>query len=358
MKRNFYHLIVIRGTIIVFLLLVCLPLVQMNFNIIHIKALNENRLKNPLPKLTYQGLKDSNYMKQFEKFFNDHYGFRDLFLRLNSFVDLRIFHVSSQTDVIIGKNDFLFYTPEYNDYLKQQTLTDSQLNDIAGKIARFQNNLNAKGIDFLFVIGPNKSTIYPEYMPDQRSGKNGASNYDKLTKLFDGQKISYLNTIPLLQSLKDKYELYYKRDTHWNMVSGIFVSQEILKYLTNKHPLNSLPKVTSFSKEIKNGDLNNMLGITFKTENPMPVVDFGDISVKLPKIVWPRDSFSNALLPYISPYSSELVEFHFGKGPSSLKVFPCFTGTKIVIFELVERSIPNLVTYDFDNLYNLITRNM
>src|SRR4051794_11876306 len=88
--------------------LIVLPLVQMMFGVFRIGALNEKRtryeIQNLWPRL--QG-GDGMLAADVSKWFDDHYGFRDLLIRLKNQFDYSVFGTSHR--ISMGKNGWLFF---------------------------------------------------------------------------------------------------------------------------------------------------------------------------------------------------------------------------------------------------------
>ena len=198
-----------------FLIIIYLPLIQMNLNIFNTSTINEKREKAQKPVFN----KDEDisiYLQNYETYFNDNFGFRENFIKLANTIDVKVFNISSNSNVILGKNNYLYSSEETNDYNKINTLTNEQINTILNKLSYFQKMLAERGIDFVFTVAPNKSTIYTEFMTYESLNKNGQNNLDKINNSINNYSINYINYKDLMINNKKNYELYYKRDTHWN----------------------------------------------------------------------------------------------------------------------------------------------
>lgn len=325
----------------IFIILICMPFLQMHFHIFNVPSLQEKRELALFPKITYSSIKNGSYMKAFDEYFNDNFGFKSLFVRLANYTDYYIFRKSNNSEVIIGKNDYLYYSRTKNDY-DRITLSQDKIELIADNLKCVQEELKAKNIEFLFIVGPNKSTIYPEYMPGPGK-KSGLSNYDKLLIELKKRNVNYLDLTHLLLKNKESYSMYYKRDTHWNMVAGVLVAQEVLERLNSE----GKPRIVSLDKKNRIGDLDLMLGFSGEEEYLYPNVDFGNIGKKIPKAIWYHDSFSLNVLPYITPYFDSIITHHYGKEPFNDTFLKDVESTKLVVFEVVERDIPILSDYSF-----------
>lgn len=313
----------------------------MAFKIFNISPLQENRDLAPLPQFSFSRAGIFNYAKNYEDYFNDHFGFREIFIIIANHTDYKLFKHSNNPDVIIGKNDYLFYAKTLNDYNKI-SLTDENISVIASKLELLQNELKRRNIRFLFFVAPNKNTIYPEFMPKE-SKNYMISNYEKLAMEMNKRNINFIDLKPYFEEQKSNYNLYYKRDTHWNLTAAALVGQILLEKLGYA----DIPRIVSFESYSKIGDLDKMLGFNNSENALKPVFEYRDAFSKLPKTIWYRDSFSVNLLPYISPYFLELQNYHYASEPFVDTFPPHMANTELVVFEVVERDIPSLLNYDF-----------
>lgn len=339
--------------VIVFLILMFIPSVQMITGIIPLTDLNENRNKSKFPTYAFNELKTGEYTKNLEAYINDNFGFREMLVKTNSFIDINLLHSSSNDKVILGKDNYLFYSHTLNDYHRKKTMTDESIDNFSKQMLSLQNMLERKGIYFLFLVGPNKNSIYPEFMPFKSQNSQGSSNYDKLMKQLSLDNVNHLDLIPLLLKEKEKHNLYFKRDTHWNETAGFIVTKGILKKLENEFRTKYTPKITSFKDEWGGGwDLNVMLGVNkphlYKTEYETPVVDYGIIEKKLPPTLWYHDSFSSAIKPHLMNYLTDLTYLYYVENRLNETLLNNLQGKKIVIYEVVERELPLIMNWDYN----------
>ena len=70
---------------------------------------------------------------------------------------------------LVGKDSWIFYTGgnSIQDYQKTDGLDKNTFTVLTGKLSQLSQKLKEEGKILLVVIPPNKSTIYPQYMPDE-----------------------------------------------------------------------------------------------------------------------------------------------------------------------------------------------
>lgn len=331
-----------------FIAIISLPLFQMTTKYFNLPKLNEKREKLGKPNFSLSAFK-ADFTSKYESYFNDNYGFRDQFIMLNNAIDVKLLGINTNPkSVVIGKNDYLYSSEELNDYNRENLLPDYKIEKIAKNLLKLQKDLEKQGTYFLFTIAPNKSTIYPEFMPFEPKFKEEESNYDRLQKEIERLGINTLDFRKVLFENKPKYDLYFKRDTHWNDIGSFLATEELLKNLSSKYPISDMPKIKAMNEEVYEGDLDGLLGLKSWIKEYKLDIDYGDTTEKLPKMICYVDSFSYNVLPKITPYNYNRIDNHNISADMHSNLPYTMRNTKIIYFEIVERYIPKLYNYDFD----------
>jgi peptidoglycan/LPS O-acetylase OafA/YrhL len=99
-------------------------------------------------------------------------------------------------------------------------------------LAGVSNACHAAGAKFLLVIGPNKSSIYPEYLPD--AVRAGPQRYVDLVFRsigpIDGMVV-YDPQQDLLMAKSHRRLLYWRTDTHWNLAGSYAAARGVARAL-------------------------------------------------------------------------------------------------------------------------------
>ena len=322
--------------------------------------------------------KDVSYFAQeFNKYYSDHFGFRELLTKLYFKIESKINKSTSYDDVTIGKDGWMFLggiKPGYTEYgdpigdaIHINLYSDKELEVFAKNIAQLNRWLKNKGIEYFFVVAPNKHTIYFDKMPDYIVKKNPYSAMDQLLDyLYKNTDVNVIDLRPVLNKLKNKYQLYYKTDTHWNYMGANVAQFEIMKRIENKFPGLLVPYLLS-DHEFKDlnfseGDLARFAGLEIVENNPYPIFkhsckQHNEESDKEAAIVYTtvcenqklrllvfRDSFFKALQPYFSR-KFKTVTYIPGKiSYQKLIKYIDKYQPDIVIEEVIERELPYVAT--------------
>ena len=171
------------------------------------------------------------------------------------------------TQVLLGKNDWLFYKTEIDghpiwDYMGINHFSEEQLAEMAANITQTRDYfVNERGIEFYVTILPNKEVIYEEYMPDTIARVNEVSRAEQFAEyMWNNTDVLCVYPKQALLDAKDEYPLYYKTDTHWNQIGAFVGVQEILKEAYGTHA--DIDSV-SFRVDLEtySGDLAALAGI-------------------------------------------------------------------------------------------------
>lgn len=139
------------------------------------------------------------------------------------------------TQVLLGKNNWLFYKTELDghplwDYMGINHFTDDELAAIAANLVSMRDGFNERGVDFYVTALPNKEIIYEEYMPDTVARVDTVSRAEQLANyIWDNTNLVYVYPKQALLDAKAEGQIYYQTDTHWNQ-KGAFVGMQQLMH--------------------------------------------------------------------------------------------------------------------------------
>lgn len=229
---------------------------------------------------------DLNMLKQFpaefEKYFNDHFGFREWLIRRYNYIHMFWLKTSPIEKVMLGKNGWL-YRNEYkitDDYRGLAELNQSQLKFWQNALTARKRWLAKQSIHYVLAIAPNKQSIYPEHLPNYVNQVHTDSRLDQfLSYMRNNSSVDILDLrIPLKEAKKDR-QVYFKVDSHWNQIGAYAASAYIIQNIRPWFPHKKGLAPLSFSRATTvNGtgqDLANMLGLNniLNEQVVVPILD-------------------------------------------------------------------------------------
>jgi len=367
--------------IVIFILL--FPTVDKITSFSKLFPLTERRALATKPKLFNSSTVD--FINGYNKYYNDNFGGRNIFIQIYSHIKYFIFKTSPFPELaFIGKDDFVFLGNSTHN-VKSSHNGKKLLSKRA--IKRITNNVKANnewstenGIQYYLCIAPDKHSIYSDKLPSYFNKNLVHRNLDKVVENLINQEIEIIDSRKRLIALKDQFSLYAKTDSHWNDNGAFFCYQDIIRKIglkfTNLGPEfkrndfniaieNSHNKTTTdminISRYIKENDVNYKqikgIGHSYKKEKKRIKVPTNYKGLKSIfedrytsenknglKILVFKDSFTNRLKKFLIPHFEETVfieNFHkFDKDLIKRE------NPDIILHEIVERaSLDYLLNY-------------
>ncbi|OOB80476.1 MAG: hypothetical protein BEN19_04660 [Epulopiscium sp. Nuni2H_MBin003] len=339
MKKNLYI-----GT---FFLLLCLPvlLIPLKSNV----STAENRILAQSPAIITENRFNLNFFEDMDRYLEDNFVFRESLIGINAYIHEKIFKVSIEPTVIVGKNDWLFASSTEDDYNGKNLLSYKQIQQIIKTLELVDEYVNNQGGKFLFTIAPNKNSIYPENMPYKSD--NTITNASRIK-----QEIRADMYVDLFEVLKNASETtYLARDSHWNNYGAYISYLQICEQLNIAYQNFSIidhQMIKAYSADLNgmlypiNQNLDEQIYYTFDTtyDYTTRFRSMDDILISTisdtgsDSIVVFRDSFGNALLDY---FGRQFDKVTFSRAvPYTIDIASDFD---YMVLEIVERNVPNLL---------------
>jgi alginate O-acetyltransferase complex protein AlgJ len=324
---------------ITFLVILWLPTLDSFFDLDNAPWLNEKRAPAAFPDIS----PDVDVLRALpagvQAYYDDHFGFRRRLIHWEQRWKQAFFQETSRPDVMIGRDGWLFYTAYQmiEHYRGIKTFSPDELQNWRSLLEKRRDWLAQRGIKYLFVIPPDKHSIYPEYLPDWMTK---AGTQTKLDQFFAYMKahstVEVLDLRPALRDAKKTARTYLYTDTHWNSFGGFIGYQDLERSLACQLPdLGEPLPFEAFNptrRLEKEGDLAVMLGQNYPEREgiqltPLPPLILPafkkDIHIYVKQ--WPKDmdpvftenpSKKRTLLMFRDSFSNEwvcLLGHHFNR---------------------------------------------
>lgn len=327
------HLLII----LLFMTAITLPLLSGVWFSAGETSLKEKRKLAALPEFNLEKNTLERFPRQFDAYFNDHFGFRGQLIHGYNKLNL-LFHTSPSAKVLMGRNDWLFFRGDsvIDDFANTRLFNSRELETWREALERKRDRLASERINYLFVVAPNKHTVYAEMLPAGIEKVGNTSRLDQLlSHLEKHSDLEILDLRAVLAETKGKYQrIYHRTDTHWNHIGASVATKAIVETLRTRFPQDELRIAADPEfrwKSFPGGDLAVMLGLEqeLREDKPVPVwrggpcrkritPDLGDINIKTKRppdafkcaqasrrMLTIHDSFGNALIPHLAENFSE-----------------------------------------------------
>lgn len=324
----------------------------------------ENRKLAPLPTPFDGGYPNLRFFSDTDAYLADHFGMRSQLVALDEHIRHILFR-DPQTGqgTIVGKNGWTFLVLDnlLADFFKYNLVGDDILSKMERRIAETASWCHENGMAVLFVIGPNKHSVYPEYYPFPRP--DGPTYGDQVAGAFArvGVPLVFPRDDLLRYKQNSIHPLYYETDSHWNLLGAWVAAERIKSELKRLFPHVAFPEIAydfhvverpspEDSQFILKLDWRSCTTIAATSDLPQYGRGyvyaenegmFGGVRTRgdnptLPRAVVFRDSFCIALEPFLSPMFSE-AEYLWHQFSDNDKSYLVDCKPDVVIFEAVER---------------------
>jgi len=201
--------------------------------------LTERKAKKHKPILAERGLIE--YINAFDEYYNDAFGGRNIFIHAYSHIKYFVLRISPFPNMgVIGKDNYFFLGNNsgkvVNNHIGLRLLTQNAISRITNNVYKNYKWCESKNIKYYLFIAPDKHTIYSDKLPEYYNKKFINRNLDNLSKSLLNNNIPFIDIRAKLHSLKDKFSLYAKADSHWNDNGAYFSYQTLISIIGQDFP--------------------------------------------------------------------------------------------------------------------------
>jgi len=346
----------------VFLLVLLLPLLDQILGIDPTKPLNENRTLAPSLEFAWSFSTLRAFPDTFEAYYNDHFGFRNFLVRkfyrwkvdwlgvsparTSEFLPAGGQNtprkaVPPYPQVLVGKEGWLFLGSEQNaieDYRGARRFTPQELETWTNVLDKRREWSDRMDMRYLFFVAPNKSSIYPEFVPSRIRKVRDTTGLDQFFQYVNlRSRAQVVDVRPVLRDVKKERRVYEVTGTHWNEIGAYYAYREVMTRLGQTYPKLRPHFLTDFEivTRHESRDLARMLGmgdIRLETvldlkpkftanarlvkpriiparDNSKPSFTFETGDSSLPSAIFFHDSFGETMKEMLAEHFSRMVMY-------------------------------------------------
>ncbi len=300
----------------------------------------------------------------YQTYFSEHFSLRDPYVALHNEILFRFLGGNIYHNVLIGKEGWLYLTDEDNLRYFQcdQPFTPGEVDTLVEHVREMHEFSKENGAEFVFLIAPDKESIYPEFLPEEIGTSGKSCRMDQVLEALQKAGLETLDLRKTLVTKKSSGQLYYKTDTHWNDTGAFVAYFAILSELKKVFPSLEAWRSSDFSpvNRSRAGDLSKLIPLFHPLSEEAVILEpirdrkavieqgvddktiLSETGVNsYPDVVVFRDSFFMGLLPFFAEnFNHSLYRWSFDfDNDLILSKKP-----DIVIYELAERYL-NLLAH-------------
>lgn len=230
-----YRILILVG----FLSFLILPAIQKHFVFVDVEPLSGAIISPTKGTFSLKNWFKGDYQKQTEKYIDESFGFRSLFIRTHNQLAFNLFNKAKANGVLIGKNNYLYelnYIKAYNgwDYVGSKKIKSQLL-----KIKYLQDTLQQLNKTLLIVFAAGKGSYYPEFFPQEYKVKPSKTNIKTYLKFCKSMGINHIdfNSYFVKQKNQTRYPLYPKYGIHWSYYGMGIAADSMINYIEHKRKI-------------------------------------------------------------------------------------------------------------------------
>jgi len=316
---------------------------------------NENRKYKSMP--AFNPKQPITFIGEFKNFYLENFGLKTTLV--NNYIDYKsnvLHEIPIPNRVVSGKDNWLFLGNNYNKVLNNSFGNDpffeKELENTVSYLKTISDYFASQGIPFYIVIPSDKHQVYKEFLPYKL--KQNTTKLETLKMVLKNElKISIIDFNKELLKEKKNNQLYYKSDSHWNYYGAYIGYKKILETIKKDIAIDyvTLEDYNIHKEEVDAIDLAKMINveqkeISIKLEKKVeskveiisqsPKILHYKNEAKTTKLMLFRDSFANAMKPFLNESFSEVL--YLKKHTFNKKEIIDYK-PDVVIFEIIERNI-------------------
>ena len=178
----------------------------------------ENRMLATIPRFSFESFVNGDYLNGVNDYINDHFAFRNIYLKLNSWWEVSVMGKKENNGVYIGKDGYLFEKFEYGEEEKEKVKNN------ASAISNFAETMQEIDIPTYFALVPNSIYINSDKLPENVEVPN---QEDIINTVYSNIKnTKNINVTSALKEENKTKPLYFRTDHHMNSDGAYVVYRE------------------------------------------------------------------------------------------------------------------------------------
>ena len=235
----------------ILMVLLFLPMLQAHVLHIPLKPLNGVTIETEKPNFELESYRSGDYAKQEEAYVGEHFGFREPVIRLYNQYLWDFYRKTYAHDVVAGKRGWLYTPKSVSDYfgtelLRWQPSVKEAKHNFDREI-RYMNRVRAilkeNDVELLAFIAPEKSFLYPEYLPDSERDTTTFNACDYFLEKFETTGFPCIDMTAWFQQMKDtvSYPLIPQTGGHW-VFPAVYAADSLFRFMGDLKGI-ELPKL-------------------------------------------------------------------------------------------------------------------
>ena len=294
----------------ILMVLLFLPMLQQHLLHIPLKPLNGVTIETEKPEFELESYRSGAYAKQEEAYVGEHFGFREPVIRLYNQYLWDFYRKTYAHNVVAGKKGWLFIPESVRDYYGTEMHRWQPSPEVArrnfDREIRYMNRVRAilkeNDVELLAFIAPEKSFLYPEYLPD---GKHDTTTFNACAYFWhrlNETGFPCINMTPWFEQIKDTvgYPLIPQTGAHW-VFPAVYAADSLFRFMGDlkgiKLPKLKIGELHESDNHGADNDLEQLLNLTLPIRKRQGYSPTAEVTVERnpnsvrPKVLFVGNSF-------------------------------------------------------------------
>ena len=192
------------------------------------------------PSLSFENLKTGVFQDNLEQYLSENIGFREPMTRFYNQYLWDFFRKTYSNEVAIGKDDWLFFNFNVDEYYGKEMYRWIESNDKA--MERFEKQirllkkligvLKTFDIDFLIYTTPDKANLYTQFLPERDFDTTSIHAYDYYRQALVENGIPYIDMDSWFINMQDTldYPAIPQTSAHW-IFPAVYAADSLFSYM-------------------------------------------------------------------------------------------------------------------------------
>ena len=324
--------------LVLFILLMVLgfmPMLQGWLQLFPTKPLNGITVETEKPEFKLDTYRLGVFARQAEAYTSQHIGFREPIIRLYNQYLWDFYHKTYAHDIVAGREGWLYYPQSVRDYYGQELLrwhpSVDEAREKFDSEVKYMNwarsILKENGVDLLVFMAPEKSFLYPEFLPEGEKDTTTFNACDYFAQRFDETGFPCIEMTRWFQHIKDTvdYPLIPQAGAHW-IFPSVYAVDTLMRLMGDLKGI-ELPKIkigeayhTRDADHDYDNDLEELLNLAFPMKHQYGYCPRHHVSIEQdsanakPKVLFIGNSYfwsMNLFVPFDEMFETTEFWYYF-----------------------------------------------
>lgn len=217
----------------------------------HIDSSLENRALTEWPGLKFDKL----HMEWYGHYVEDRVAFRDAAIMLNADISYCLFGEFSEKLHMPGKEGYIFPADEgYVQNYQRLNVDEGLMDDLMTYLSRSNAYIKEQGGFFVFMIAPDKSSVYGEYMPEGiHVDETRESTLTMAERKLEALGIPHVVPHERFREIKEQEQIYNEKYdcAHWNDLGAFYGLSMVDEVICEVYPEIPVMKREDFEESME-----------------------------------------------------------------------------------------------------------